>query len=400
MREPVMDANLPQVDFRVLPPAAPSLSNAVAVTEEGFGELVGALMAEAAAPVAAAAEGGQGTVRAHADIVVPHSGWTMPEPAASVAMVTPDVPTGSEPPVTCTDVPDWMPQAQMPILAAHAHGSGEPESAPPVPAPATDDSRPVAQGPAELPQRADLAVAAPEKLQSLALQPGAPVQAEARNDPAPAQNAASAPSMTAVPAGAVPGVSAVASAPFTPDVGASMPAPMPVIATAESAALPGAATTGAAEPAGTPAMAPGISAAPASALAAPPPVAPGPVVQQIVGVLESAREAVLEITLSPAELGRVSLRMQPGEGGMLVLVMAERSETLDLLRRHAADLAAELRGMGYADVSFRFGQQQGDARKSEAGSATECPAGEGDVTTGKQGVLVSLGAAAGLDLRL
>lgn len=159
--------------------------------------------------------------------------------------------------------------------------------------------------------------------------------------------------------------------------------------------------TGLADPLGAGiAAASAAGAAPAASPAAtiaPPPFAPAPVVQQIAGMVEAAREGVLEITLAPAELGRVSLRMQPGEGGMVVSVMAERGETLDLLRRHAADLGAELRDMGYADVSFSFGQHRGRASETGAEGAAQSPVQDDAVAPG---VVVALGAGAGLDLRL
>lgn len=66
----------------------------------------------------------------------------------------------------------------------------------------------------------------------------------------------------------------------------------------------------------------------------------------------------VELVLMPEELGRVTISFQ-GEGDTLrVHLGAERPETLDLLRRHAPDLAAELRAMGYDTAGFSFGDSR------------------------------------------
>ena len=69
----------------------------------------------------------------------------------------------------------------------------------------------------------------------------------------------------------------------------------------------------------------------------------------------------VELRLSPEELG--SLRMSLGLDGDIVRVTitADRPETLDLMRRHAADLAAEFRSLGYEGAAFAFQQGGSDA---------------------------------------
>ena len=62
----------------------------------------------------------------------------------------------------------------------------------------------------------------------------------------------------------------------------------------------------------------------------------------------------VEITLSPEELGRVRLVLHASEHGMAVSVQAERSETLDLMRRNIGLLAGDMRDLGYSEVSFSF----------------------------------------------
>ena len=80
----------------------------------------------------------------------------------------------------------------------------------------------------------------------------------------------------------------------------------------------------------------------------------------------------MELVLNPAELGRVRISMQAGDGAMTVHVLAERPETLDLMRRHIDLLAQEFHDIGYGSADFAFGQNtpEGDG-SSNTGSGTE-----------------------------
>jgi hypothetical protein len=86
--------------------------------------------------------------------------------------------------------------------------------------------------------------------------------------------------------------------------------------------------------------------------------AAAPVAQQVVGqvvvAITAAAEPKLEIRLDPPELGRVEIRLTETESGVQAVVMAQRPETQDLLRRHAEQLAGELVAAGYGDVSLDF----------------------------------------------
>ncbi len=73
----------------------------------------------------------------------------------------------------------------------------------------------------------------------------------------------------------------------------------------------------------------------------------------------------IELTLSPAELGRVRITLTPGEGGMVVNVGAERAETLDLMRRHIDLLGDEFRDLGYGQADFTFSQEDRAGRQTE-----------------------------------
>ncbi|SHM33084.1 hook-length control protein FliK [Roseovarius pacificus] len=82
-------------------------------------------------------------------------------------------------------------------------------------------------------------------------------------------------------------------------------------------------------------------------------------------------ERAVELMLNPAELGRVRISMAPGDGMIVVTVLAERGETLDLMRRHADILAQEFHDMGYGTAEFTFGQSDGGAgQDGDAGQST------------------------------
>ena len=122
----------------------------------------------------------------------------------------------------------------------------------------------------------------------------------------------------------------------------------------------------------------------------------------------------IEIALNPEELGRVRMSLSAAEGGMVVTVLAERGETLDLMRRHIAQLAEQFRDIGYDDVSFSFGTQSGgagdgsgasgahqDAEQSGSGSGLGAPAAApADTPDPSAAAQITLAPTEGLDLRL
>ena len=60
----------------------------------------------------------------------------------------------------------------------------------------------------------------------------------------------------------------------------------------------------------------------------------------------------VEIALHPKELGPLKLLAQSAEGGLTLTILAERPETLDLMRRHLDQLHDDLRRAGFNTVSF------------------------------------------------
>lgn len=112
----------------------------------------------------------------------------------------------------------------------------------------------------------------------------------------------------------------------------------------------------------------------------------------------------VELVMAPEELGRVRLVLQPADGGVSVRISADRVETLDLMRRHAGELAGELAAMGFGAASFTFGEdRRGHAPTSPlafAAGGTPSAVPAGSVASGPALRPVALAGAAGVDLRL
>lgn len=113
----------------------------------------------------------------------------------------------------------------------------------------------------------------------------------------------------------------------------------------------------------------------------------------------------VELTLSPEELGRVRLSIKSAEHGIVVSVLAERTETLDLMRRHIDELRQEFQDLGYRDITFSFGESS----HPETGTDADNPEERAWADTPGTGVIdqadtetihLSTGPLSGLDLRL
>ncbi|MEM9705449.1 MAG: flagellar hook-length control protein FliK [Pseudomonadota bacterium] len=86
-----------------------------------------------------------------------------------------------------------------------------------------------------------------------------------------------------------------------------------------------------------------------------------PAVGQVTAAIVSGADGdTIELSLDPPELGKVKINMVTERADAVTAVLtAERSETLDILRRHSDSLARELERAGFAsvDLEFRFDQQ-------------------------------------------
>ena len=93
----------------------------------------------------------------------------------------------------------------------------------------------------------------------------------------------------------------------------------------------------------------------------PVPVLAQDVARQLAGALAQGPvtdAAPVELVLSPAELGTVRMVLHTRGDSVSLSVWADRADTHDMLRRHSDILAEELRGSGFANVSFDFSQQR------------------------------------------
>lgn len=92
------------------------------------------------------------------------------------------------------------------------------------------------------------------------------------------------------------------------------------------------------------------------------------VASQVSAAIRSGENDQIEIRLDPPELGRVQIEMRVVEGSLHAVLVAERPEIGDLLRRHAELLQRELESAGYESVTLDFasGRQDGSEQRNEA----------------------------------
>ncbi len=103
------------------------------------------------------------------------------------------------------------------------------------------------------------------------------------------------------------------------------------------------------------------------------------VARQIVEGVQHAPNRPIEIALSPQELGRVRVSIKIEDKSIVVNILAERGETLDLMRRHIDHLGQTFRSIGYDSVSFSFGQRaQGDTQTGEHAARDKAAPNRGD----------------------
>jgi hypothetical protein len=104
---------------------------------------------------------------------------------------------------------------------------------------------------------------------------------------------------------------------------------------------------------------------------------PKATVQQLVDASLRATERPVELVLNPEDLGRVRISMSMTDASVTLNMGAERSETLELLRRYSEVLAQELRDLGYGKISFSFGHHgNGHGAHPESPAAAQIAADE------------------------
>ena len=104
---------------------------------------------------------------------------------------------------------------------------------------------------------------------------------------------------------------------------------------------------------------------------------PAHVPVQISQAIGNATGPVTEITLAPEELGNLRIEVSTEGDRVSLTLLAERPDTLDLLRRHADRLIAEFRAAGFSEMNLGFGNLG-----SREGASEHHPAGPPDHNSG------------------
>ena len=126
--------------------------------------------------------------------------------------------------------------------------------------------------------------------------------------------------------------------------------------------------------------------------------------RQLADVVQHMPQRPVEITLSPEELGRVRLSVSAADAAGTVTILAERPETLDLMRRNIDQLTRDFQQMGYDSITFSFGERQGDGNEQghSGAFAKDEAANNASNDTASPASLsqAPLQATSGLDLRM
>ncbi len=127
-----------------------------------------------------------------------------------------------------------------------------------------------------------------------------------------------------------------------------------------------------------------------------------PQIRQLAEAIIGAEDGQVELQLEPEELGRVSFNVKHSDQGITLHITADRPETLELLRRHAEQLARYLQEHGYQNSSFSFaggrsGRQSAPQKLRDAGPRLASVETNPSVTLAAES---KRRASDGLDLRL
>jgi hypothetical protein len=104
------------------------------------------------------------------------------------------------------------------------------------------------------------------------------------------------------------------------------------------------------------------------------------VAHQIAVAAPTPGSGPVELRLNPEELGRVSLSLLQSDTKITVTILAERGDTIDLMRRHIALLESEFREIGFDDIRFAFGSASHNGADPDHDRA-EAPDQHDDIAT-------------------
>lgn len=127
---------------------------------------------------------------------------------------------------------------------------------------------------------------------------------------------------------------------------------------------------------------------------------------QLTEAFASKGQRKVDVVLNPKELGRVKMQLATSESGVKVVIHAERSDTIDLMRKHVGELQKEFENMGFESISFEFSSgdtqsqsQQMDAQAEQVSSNSAAEADDETIAAPQPIQTLSLGGS-GLDMRV
>jgi flagellar hook-length control protein FliK len=106
----------------------------------------------------------------------------------------------------------------------------------------------------------------------------------------------------------------------------------------------------------------------------------------------------IEIALDPPELGRVRLTLTEVNGALTLTIVADRPDTVDLMRRHLDLLAQEFARAGLGGPSVNLSQNGGGG--ADRGNASAANAPPADTVIDPAAIIPARKGDGGLDLRL
>lgn len=101
------------------------------------------------------------------------------------------------------------------------------------------------------------------------------------------------------------------------------------------------------------------------------PELPKHVSRQMMTALKASPDGTIELHLNPVELGRVRMNMTTTEAGIVMNILAERPETLELLRRNVEQLVTDFQSLGYSQSEFHFGRSGRERESRQKDHAIE-----------------------------
>jgi len=130
---------------------------------------------------------------------------------------------------------------------------------------------------------------------------------------------------------------------------------------------------------------------------------PGLMARQMAEALQRLPDKPVEIALNPRELGRVRMSISAAEAGITVNVLAERPETLDLMRRNIEQLTVEFEAIGYSNINFAFAEgeaQQSFSEEADSGSSSDRSVVNLEIDDEDVPRTAQMQVATGVDIRL